>query len=385
MFTFSSHHSSLKTLEQLLSDKAIEISNRKKASSSEPASCSNARVEAVLLLKHARSQAKITALRVKKQANETKSLRPAPQINKVSKQIMDIKEGKGDSTLNSYANSIVARTKSSICFMMHPKHSFLSLVDLDVQENKDLSEQSSCFHIKKHSEDTFSQESLVNLLKTKDPISKAHESRITLSLSQNNFNFQTKDLSESRKFLKNTNQKLIKSSSGTTNRINSVKSQPESSLKIDKAREELNNIRKALFAKQQKQQVEEKKNILNMTVQQRNEYWLSKKNKKINKEQEKKKEDEIKMCTFSPKIAPRIDISKDSRNIKPSSFYSTKYNEQMNLTMNKNKISSNLNSNKHKSKKVLVYKALSPHRQLITKGQSSDIFNKTSLLRSFKS
>ncbi|OMJ75560.1 hypothetical protein SteCoe_25294 [Stentor coeruleus] len=383
MFTFSSHHSSPRTIEQLLSSKAYEISHRKKASSSEPASCSNARVEAVLLLKHARSQAKITALRVKKQANETKSLRPAPKINKVSKQIIEIKEGKWDSTLNSYANSIVAGTKSSKCFIMHPKHSFLSLADLEVQENKDVSEQNSCFHIKKHSEGTFSQESLVNLLKTKDPNSKAHESRITLSFTQENFNLQTKDLSESHKFIKKSSQKLIKSSSGNTNRINSVKSNPESSLKINKAKEELSNIRKALFAKQQKKEVEEKKDILNMTVQQRNEYWLNKKNTKINKEQEKKKEEEIKMCTFSPKIVPRIDISKDSRNIKPTSFYSTKYSEQMNLTINKNK--NCLNSNKHKKKKVLIYKALSPHRQQITKALSEDIFKKKNFLVGFKS
>ena len=100
-------------------------------------SSSQPNIETSLLQKYARSQAKISIMRLKKQASEAKELQSVPKINKISQEIVSLKEGKNDSITSEYANKIVSSSKSSFGFMMHPKQSFLSLVDLDSRDSSD--------------------------------------------------------------------------------------------------------------------------------------------------------------------------------------------------------------------------------------------------------
>lgn len=384
MLMLPSQPISSQNIEQLLAPKPREIIPRKKNLSSDSGFYRNEKVETVLLLKHAKSQAKINTLRLKKQENEVKDLRPVPKISKISKQIIEIKEGKGDSTLFGYANTIVSGTKSSCGFIMHPKHSFLSLADLDNEENKDMSNQTSFFHTKKSSQGTFSKESILNLIKNKNLTTRYRDNCTESSNFNENANLQTTYLSENNQTSNQKTRTLIKKHSELTiSRMDSSKSQPDLATKNNNALEEIDRIRKALFFRQQEQEVEEKKDILSMTVQQRNEYWLNKKKEKILKEQEKKKEKEVDKCTFTPQLVSRIDISRDIRKSKPTTFYSMKYSEQMNSTSNINKGNMKMNFSKDKTPKPL-YKALSPHRQNYMKGPSAEVLKKSTPLGRYR-
>lgn len=316
------------SLEQLLAAKTKEINLKDSIHSAEPSSFINSRVETSLLAKHAQSQAKITAMRLKKQAKEAKEMQPIPKISKVSKQIVEIREGKSDNTVSGYANQIVSSTRSSVGVFMHPRHTFLSLEDLQNQEIEERETRNQFFHRKCDSEGQKFSESCFSFIRLKESAKKKVETR-------------------------------------------------ESTREI--AHLSMADLRNAVFQRKNLIETEKQRHdLLNMSVLQRNNFWLSEKNKKLLKEKELKALQETQACTFSPRLAPKVFVGKDPRRSQNSgNSYSLKYSQRLDSTKSAKKDSKTPISSYNSSQKgSMLYKALSPHKLKVSQSQSTAFFEK---------
>lgn len=288
------------------------------------------KIEEQLLNKHARSQAKIQSIRLKQQRREAESLQPAPRINKTSKDIIDILEGKADNTVSGYANKIVSTSRSSSNFMMHPKHSHINLALLDTDAQSDM------------------------------PISTTLRAKHAKSASQSQFSIASSTLT--KKILNKTRQ-----DSHEIEHVNGF------------------DLKKAIALRQfneelfKNKEVEEKcpdVKLYEMSVIERNEYWNKRKNKKIQDKIENKINCEIRSCTFTPELAPKVNLNFTSR---PDSRNSNSY-AQRHLKKNSNTMNSTRNLKKddfkppHPPMNTMIYKALSPHCKTIKPSASLALF-----------
>lgn len=135
----------------------------------------------------------------------------------------------------------------------------------------------------------------------------------------------------------------------------------------------LNQLRLSLSQRKNLGEPEEpQKKLLNMSVLQRNEFWLEKKNQKILQEKEDKARKEVEKCTFSPAFAPRLSVNSIGvREKVVKTSYSAKY-----LGKGQGKPALPLKKQRKQSgedKKVMVYKALSPHKRHFSLGQSENL------------
>jgi hypothetical protein len=98
---------------------------------STPQSSLRPTVETLLLQKHAKSQAKLATLRHQQQLKEVDQLKPVPKINKISKQIVGVKEGFLSSSISLYTAKLMNSSRSASTIRAPPKQSFLSLAELE--------------------------------------------------------------------------------------------------------------------------------------------------------------------------------------------------------------------------------------------------------------
>jgi hypothetical protein len=291
-------------------------------------------IEEQLLSKYARSQAKIQSIRLKQHRREAESLQPVPRINKTSKEIVELLEGKADNSTSGYASQIVSSCRSSLGFTMHPKHSFISLAALDeeISENHVSQLKRKAFHCKSASQSQGSLATTVLAGKVKANVRTRQESgeirRATLE-----------DLKNAVKFRENAQET-----------------------------EELGV------------------KLYEMTVLERNDYWIKKKQEKMKEKVEKKMFHEIEDCTFTPCLAPKVNLNLTSR---PSSQNSHSY------TQRHLKKLTGIPPPSKQGKKVtskppscptnpLIYKALSPHCKTIHPSASLSLLKNAVPMISYK-
>jgi hypothetical protein len=287
-----------------------------------------------LMLKHAQTQARLSALRLSKQSIESKNLQSVPKINKISKQIAELKEGRNDSVVSSYANSIVSGSKPGLLKMMHPRQSFLSLAELAYENEEG---ETACFtsriHRKAESIDGFSD------CKTARNEKKAEKFGIKIG------------------------------------------SKEKTLAKVD-----VNDLRNAMMMRNEELKEKEKEKILEMSVLKRNEYWLRKKKEKIEEKKDKKVKEEVKMCSFSPALAPKVDLSKDSRRIKQNTnSYAQKYIERGSQPRPPKPVAyPEPKLNITTKTDMSIYQALSPHMINVSKASSLNIMKNAVPMISYK-
>lgn len=268
------------------------------------------RIEQQLLRKYAKSQARLSAQRLNKQRQEARSMQPAPKINKTSKEIAELLEGKGENTASGYATQIVSSCRSSVGFFMHPKHSFISLADLSDEP--------------KHRKAESQQEIHLNLSIIKEQIKNP-----------------AKKNSQDPKIVERTRLEELKKI-----------------MACRKAVEELEGCGEPLYE---------------MGILERNQFWLDRKNQRIQIKQEEKILEESKSCTFAPMLAPRINCSKWSRpSSQNSNSYAGKYKKKdvMSSTLQR---PSKKSADKPPKAPASLYKALSPHCKIIRQPTGSTL------------
>ncbi|OMJ84650.1 hypothetical protein SteCoe_14167 [Stentor coeruleus] len=282
------------------------------------------RIEDLLLQKYAKSQAKINTLRTKQQIQEVQQLKPAPKINRISKQIVELREGIHNDSISLYTTKLLSGSRSASAIRIPPKQSFLSLMDLKMSE-----------------------------------ITGNCSGLIKVQENEESFDQEVNTITREFAMLKNTGQ-------------------------TEKDRE-LNDIREALFSKiREKETPKVKADVLNMNVLERNNYWLKEKNEKLNNKKEILNKQETIGCTFSPRLTPRIDLTHDNR--KPSmpvaNSYSQKYLNKPNCVKPKDDIQGKVEKNG--IEKIMMYKSLSPHERTLSQGQSMTSLYKAKPLASYK-
>lgn len=282
------------------------------------------KIEDLLLQKYAKSQAKISTLRTKQQIQEVQQLKPAPKINKISKQIVELREGVHNDSISLYTTKLLSGSRSASAIRMPPKQSFLSLMDLKMSE-----------------------------------ITGNCSGLIKVQENDESFDQEVKIIAREFAMLKSTGQS-------------------------EKDRE-LNDIREALFSKiKEKEPPKAKADVLNMNVLERNNYWLKEKNEKLSNKKEILTKQETVGCTFSPRLTPRIDLGHDSR--KPSipivNSYSQKYLNKPSFMKPKEDVQSKVE--KSGIGRIMMYKSLSPHERTLSQGQSLTLLYKAKPLASQK-
>lgn len=261
------------------------------------------RIEQQLLTKYAKSQAKLSVQRLKKQRQEAKSLQEVPKINQTSKDIAKILEGKADNTISGYASQIVSSCRSSAGFQMHPKYSFISLADL-----------------------------------SEEPVQRHRKT-------------------ESHQFIR-LNLSSIKEKQENEKKINNDPREQE--------RNRMKDLKKLMAGRKNSEEADNyNEPLYEMGILERNQFWLDRKNQRIQIKKEEKIVEESKTCTFTPALAPRINYNKWSRpNSQNSNSYAEKHKkkETMSSTLQKPQIKP---AEKPPKAPNSLYKALSPHNKPI--------------------
>ena len=95
------------------------------------------KIENILLQKQAKSQAKINNMRAKQQLKEINEVKSVPRINKISKELIGLREGILSNPISLYTAKLLNSNRSILKQITTPKQSFLSLVDLDQSLGKE--------------------------------------------------------------------------------------------------------------------------------------------------------------------------------------------------------------------------------------------------------
>lgn len=268
-------------------------------------------VENTLMLKHAKSQAKINTMRFKQQLKETEGLTAVPKINKISKEIVQLKEGGNNESVSLYTTKLLNASRSSSNLKITPKQSFLSLLEL------------------KQSGVSGKNQKLIKLVELPEPEEPEYVPREYAA-------------------------------------VNALRKP------LDKNDEEIQNIRKAVFDKcKVPEPPPQQKSLLSMNVLERNTQWLAKKNSRISQQKEVNLLQETSGCTFSPRLTPRIDISFDTRKKNQSicSSYTEKYLGLVTVP-DKPTQRQEVSAGRREGQKSLLYKAISPHERNFSQGNS---------------
>jgi hypothetical protein len=295
--------------DDLRSSEYRDLSFRQSFMNSETSLYIRSKAETVLVQKGSN---KIDMMRLKQYANDMKNIRMVPKISLISQQIIDLKEGKPNKSASKYAKTIVNTSRSSAGFQMHPKQTFLSIANL---EN--------------------SNQATGNLQIDKKAFNK--------TLSATKFGLKDKSL---KNFIKDDGKELKHAT--------------------------IEELKSALMRR--KKFVEPEQNtadILAMTVLQRNDFWLTERNKKIQMEKEIKDKLEAETCPFSPRLVPRVCLNKIYKNRQAKNFsYSQKYAQKTDLEPNLLKKQEPKVSEKEPAK-YTVYKPITPHKKSISQDFSN--------------
>jgi hypothetical protein len=267
------------------------------------------KIENTLLLKHAKSQAKLNSLRYKQQVKETEGITGVPRINRISKEIVQIKEG-GQESVSLYTTKLLNTSRSSSTLRMTPKQSFLSLLDL------------------KQANDSGKSKKVIRLVEEV----KHEEERLPPEYAA---------------------VQIMKG-------------------KYQAAEEDIQNIRSQVFEKcKMSEPVVVKKSLLNMDVLERNMFWLESKKSRISQQKEEKAVQETLGCTFTPRLVGRLDTSVDSRK-KQMSIVNSYSERHLNLNSSHSKMTCKAETPviRGVEKKAAGYKAISPHERSFSHGGS---------------
>ena len=280
------------------------------------------KIENTLMLKHAKSQAKINTLRYKQQLKETEGITSVPKINKISREIVQIKEGTSEA-VSLYTTKLLNSSRSSSAIKMTPKQSFLSLIDL------------------KQAAEPGGKRKVIRVVEEE----KVEEDYVPKEYA------------------------AVQISKG----------------KFRADEEEIENIRKQVFDKcKVPEPLPVKKSMLSMSVIERNQQWLETKKLRIDKQKEENVMKETDGCTFSPRLNDRINTSVDSR--KKSLSFLTSYTErymnasQASVTAGKK---SETPVVKDTRSKATLYKAISPHERTFSQGGSLKLLQGAKLMASY--
>lgn len=282
------------------------------------------RVENTLMLKHAKSQAKISTMRYKQQLKETEGVTAIPKINKISKEIVQLREGGANEPVSLYTTKLLNASRSSSTLKITPKQSFLSLVEL------------------KQAGESGKNKRLIKLVEVQEPEEPEYAPREYAAV-----------------------QALKKPS--------------------NKNDEEIQKIRKAVFEKcKAPEPPPEKKSLLSMSVLERNTQWLEKKNLRISQQKEVNLLQETSGCTFSPRLTPRIDISFDTR-IKNQSICSSYTEKYLGPAAVPSKPAQRQETSvgRREGQKSLLYKAISPHERNFSQGNSMKLLQNAKVMVSY--
>ena len=284
------------------------------------------KIENILMQKHAKSQAKINSMRVKQQLKESQGLKSVPKINKISKEIAELLDGTSSDPISLYTAKLLNASKSTSGAKLLPKQSFLSLLDLE--EGKPNRPNSQ---ILREQYDQFLPQEQKSMIIPEYAAIKFKESK-------------------------------------------------EQATERDK---EIEELRQAVFNRCKVMEPEEPPvEILKMSVIDRNAHWLQTKNNRLKKQKELQSNKETIGCTFSPRLTPRLNLTRDSRrNQSINNSYSTKNTYKVPSTSGQKK--EQLVSQKSESK-TLLYKALSPHERTLSQGRGSTLLSHARPMVSYK-
>lgn len=285
------------------------------------------KIENVLLQKHAKSQAKINTMRVKQQKKETEQLKSIPQINKISKQLTDIREGNLSESISLYTARILNASKSSGA-KLPPKQSFLSLIDLDQGEK---------------------------------------------AILRQNWQLLKEEYDES----------ILREQNSTRNPGYAVLKTTEKPSEKDL---EIEELRQAVLARCNVMEHEEPPvELLKMSVLDRGTYWLNAKKNRLKQQEEIKLTQETLGCTFSPRLTPRLRTTQGLKKTAESvnTTYSAKHSYKVNRTASVQK--KELQSPPSQTdNKMMLYKSLSPHERRLSQGQDSSLLLKARPMVSYR-
>jgi hypothetical protein len=222
------------------------------------------KIENLLMQKYAKTVAKIDNMRTKQQIKEAQELKSGPQINKISKEIAEFREGSASDHISLYTARLLNSSRSASGLKIVPKQSFLSLIDLENGGN--------CF-------------------KNVDPQPQ----------EKNQFFIEEK--------------------------IKANRELAASRIKASRQNEQnINELRQAAFSKYKTLEPEEPVDILKMSVLERSNHWIKNKEIKLKQKEENKTAQETSGCTFSPRLTPRLNLnSVSTRHPSTNNSYSSRY------------------------------------------------------------
>jgi hypothetical protein len=304
--------------------KKQEILERKSSIITEPIHKARTPIENMLLQKHAKSQAKINNLRNKQQIKETEDLKPVPKINKISKQIVEMREKGHSDSVSLYTAKLLSGSRSSSSIRIVPKQGFLSLIDLKVPEAP-------------------------------------------------RKGFETVTNRKQDKTFEQDDEKII--------------AHDFAMLKEPRGSEKgkvLQDLRESVFSKYNvAEPAKPMANILQMSVLDRNDLWLKSKNDKLTSQKEAQTKQETTNCTFSPRLKPRVSSTHDPR---PATALINSYSQQSLTKPSQQKPQSTPQNSIEKPDptKIMLYKSLSPHQRTFSQGQGMSLLYKSRPLVSHK-
>ena len=306
-------------LDSAVRKRKQENISKQSSAAIETISKARTKIENTLMLKHAKSQAKINSLRYKQQLKETEGITGVPKINRVSQEIIHIKEGTSDH-VSLYTTKLMNSSRSSSAIKMMPKQSFLSLIDL------------------KQAAEPGGRKKVIRLVE-EEKVEEDYAPKEYAAVQIMNGNFRAGE-------------------------------------------EEIENIRRQVFDKcKLPEPLPVKKSMLSMSVLERNQQWLETRKIRIDKQKEENSLKETSGCTFSPRLNDRINTSVDSRK-KSLSFlnsYTERYMNSSQANLNLGKKSETPVAKEVKSKATL-YKAISPHERTFSQGGSLKLLQGAKLM-----
>ncbi|CAG9316053.1 unnamed protein product [Blepharisma stoltei] len=249
------------------------------------------KVEDLLLQKYKQHQIKIHQQMLKAKSDELKELKPAPDINPVSKELAKLREINDEKN-----NPPKVDTRKSIQEILLGSRYYRKQPN---QEEIKSSEILQGISTPKLTEISLKQ--LEEEIKASEQALKEDSSKPKVDL---HLKFQEKDAKNKPKA-----RSLIKSKSSYISSHEKIQAKEVEDFK--NAVIPLEDLKKVVKSRPiYKEEEEEKPSepFLAMSVIQRSEYWLHKREKKVRRNKQIEYENELSNCTFSPQFSPRREL-----------------------------------------------------------------------------
>ncbi|CAG9310281.1 unnamed protein product [Blepharisma stoltei] len=311
LYSPTAHHPRSNVFDRLMSDSAVRKTNsdvllytqqiRPKAKPQKL----EYKIEEILMRKHHESQARLTALKLKYQAEELKDLRPVPQINSVSRKIVEISAKlASDEEQKSFRENGLARIQEVLSSSRFSKKNLN--IDSEPKTLNSLPEApSTSKSVPKQTEIS---------LKELEKAINSNEASPKQAFSPKIFQFPTGNTSP--KSLAKSQHSYNLSSPARATTVPTSRGSIDTQKPLKKPHEvsalSLEELRQAVKARPKVFEHEEPPDLLDMDVLERGKFWMKYKKEKIELEKKRQDDREIEGCTFTPQISPRVNYSETS-------------------------------------------------------------------------